>query len=624
MKGSGGVDGNGFLGLFATLSDNKETALSSTNAPMYLGDIDLEELKKYHDFKQVKDSNSVVAKYLKLKNMLSQKKNLEMKKKNSREIIKNKLLQNRRLSIDYDDVDDSDEKISALQMLIKNNIKDSLNSQAKHLSVNKNDLSPNHMAYVIPSAENLNIYNSQVEKPLPVPAVNGQLQNLPFLDTSQYKSQSILINPSANVRLPHMQSNTPNPVNTDVHSTLPFLDVQQSKNLNFQSLNQNNQPMVLANFNDLMKGSVQSRPQGNLQSSNLQHNPQQYNHGSNQNFYGTSFVTPSYQNQPQQQYPFNVNTNSYSVQASSLNSKAVDRSDSYSNGGTNSYYLHPQSLNPTGINSLSGQHPYKSVSTSNTVLGSKLEEAKLEQKKLETELARLKALENNLKMDQFTARPPTSTLRSNYPRSLSGFPMNFEDMLATGLQLAKQSNRNSLQNQNVAEHIHPRTSNNLPQTSWGSTMTKHVQDMSQDQYSSQYQLPDDFSPSERISPMAAHQPEKLMQNQPGKMMQQKPEKLMQSTNLGLDKKNQRSEHDGVGSNSIKTDQIHIIGPNCYIMSNGGFKFVGKAPKCVPSDPKSGSNPSSIKHRNHGRSGSIWDSITSLPLVNKFAKNFGIK
>ena len=71
-----------------------------------------------------------------------------------------KLLQNRRLDVDIDDDDDSEQKINALQLLVKNNIQESLQNQHKHLS---GDLSPNHMAYVVPSAEHLNMYNSQVE-----------------------------------------------------------------------------------------------------------------------------------------------------------------------------------------------------------------------------------------------------------------------------------------------------------------------------------------------------------------------------------------------------------------------------------------------------------------------------
>ena len=55
--------GNGFLGLFAT--NGQKDILSSTNAPLYIGDIDMEELKKFHNFDQVQNSNSKVATYLK-------------------------------------------------------------------------------------------------------------------------------------------------------------------------------------------------------------------------------------------------------------------------------------------------------------------------------------------------------------------------------------------------------------------------------------------------------------------------------------------------------------------------------------------------------------------------------
>ena len=82
-------DGNGFLGLFATLSNDPAAALSSaTKAPLYLGNIDMEELKKFHDFQEVQDSNSQIAQYLKLKNLLTAtKQNLENKKKSSRKTI---------------------------------------------------------------------------------------------------------------------------------------------------------------------------------------------------------------------------------------------------------------------------------------------------------------------------------------------------------------------------------------------------------------------------------------------------------------------------------------------------------------------------------------------------------
>ena len=79
-------------------------------------------------------------------------------------------------------------------------------------------------------------------------------------------------------------------------------------------------------------------------------------------------------------------------------------------------------------------------------------------------------------------------------------------------------------------------------------------------------------------------------------------------------------------NSIDSEQIHIIGPNCYIMSKSGFKYVGKAPNCDAVDIKKNLREKGERRdrRQNGRSGSIWDSIKSMPLVNKFAKSFGIK
>ena len=141
----------------------------------------MDELKKFHNFDEVQNSNSNIAKYLKLKNLLdSTKKQLRKKKTLSHsQASRNQLLQNRRLSIE----EDPDDKISALQMLVKNNIQESLRSQTGTGQMSAK--------YLVPHADNLNTYNSQVEKPGPV---TGQLQHLPFLmqDPNQY--QSIMIN----------------------------------------------------------------------------------------------------------------------------------------------------------------------------------------------------------------------------------------------------------------------------------------------------------------------------------------------------------------------------------------------------------------------------------------------
>ena len=257
----------------------------------------------------------------------------------------------------------------------------------------------------------------------------------------------------------------------------------------------------------------------------------------------------------------------------------------------------------------------------NNALGEQLQRAQEEQRHLEAQLAQLKQVEQNLKLNKYGVssspinnNPATQNIniRSQFPKSLSGFPMNFEDMLSTGLKLAEQSSKNSLQNQNVAELIHPRTSNNSPQPSWGSVPISpsnvNTPSMSQDPKNpNQIHSTDDFNfnPSQRIP----------TQN------------MMPQSTIGQSKMSENSlENYKIESNSIQSDKIHIIGPNCYLMSNSGFKLVGKAPNCVPMDAEDKNNFKSLlkKQRNHGRSGSIWDSISSIPLVNKFARSFGIK
>ena len=79
----------------------------------------------------------------------------------------------------------------------------------------------------------------------------------------------------------------------------------------------------------------------------------------------------------------------------------------------------------------------------------------------------------------------------------------------------------------------------------------------------------------------------------------------------------------ISSNMIDTDQIHIIGPNCYVMTQSGFKPIGKAPHCTPSSSSSLSQNKKKFKKSLQNSGSIWDSLTSIPLVNNFAKTIGI-
>ena len=67
-------------------------------------------------------------------------------------------------------------------------------------------------------------------------------------------------------------------------------------------------------------------------------------------------------------------------------------------------------------------------------------------------------------------------------------------------------------------------------------------------------------------------------------------------------------------NTVDSDQIHIIGPNCYVMTGSGFKLVGASELC---------REEKASMRRTGPS-SIWDSLTSLPIVNTFAKTLGMR
>ena len=507
--------------------------MGSTSAPDYLGNIDIEELKKYHDFSTVTESNSIVAKYLKLKAMLSKKQQLEESKKNTRYQIMSKLLQNRRLDVE----DDSDSKIKALQLLVKSNIDDSLRTQHNQLSGAKNDLGLKHMAYVIPSAENLNMFSSQVEKPIQSD-VNSGFQNLPFLhqDTNQFPSQSVMINPGVST----LPSYTPSPLLNDVHSTLPFLDYNQ--NIPTSS----HKPMILTNFNDF----VMKTPQRISQSMY----PQQPYHSSlditaNQNLYGTSFVAPI----------FPISSNQVFLQ-------------------NPSQQLFLQKVN----------NPYNI----------QMIEAQEEEAKLKEQLEKLRRVEQSVK----SSKPAYSSVASKGPlkrhdtvmRSLSGFPMNFEEMLTTGLKLAKQSEGKNLQNQNLGEIIQPRVAQ---QKTWSHVpIPQNSAPIVFQQKQNGFKITDDFTPSQKIPP-----------------------ELMQLGSVETEKKYE--EKDFV-SNDIKIDNFHIIGPNCYGRSKSGFKLVGKASSCIgTTNQMKDSNSSKDKGEN---TSSIWDSITSLPFVNKFAKSFGIK
>ena len=492
--------------------------------------------------------------YLKLKKLLEEKKRklLEDQKKSSRQQILNKMKQNRRMSV-VEPEDNPDQKIEALQLLVNSNINDALLQQKPELlgSPNYNSKVAGQMSYVIPSAESLHMYNSQVEKPsMPVMRGGALQHSLPFLgaEPSQYNSQSVMINPPANIDL---SSLTPSPLGSDLHSTLPFLQSPQAGSV------QSVQPISFSSFIN----PSQSVPTGSnkpfLSPFNMQNN------------YGTSFVTPNSiigPNAPNKMTAYHQ----LSARKDSLLDTPQQQNSFYQPVGSSQLNPNTNILNSPNYN----LHD----------LDSHLRKAKEEQQLLESQLKQLQQVEANLKnnkMPTFSSSPFTTSSSlissgSKVPKSLGGFPMNFEDMLTTGLELAKQSKDNSLSNQRVGEVINPRNFNRSPASSWNSVpIPQSTRDKSANQ------SPDGFSPSQMISQNVVHKP-----------------------------------------SSVDADQIHVIGPHCYVMTPSGFKVVGAAPACVPGSQ--GNKRSRQSGRSAGGPGSIWDSISSIPLVSKFTRTFGIK
>jgi len=178
---------------------------------------------------------------------------------------------------------------------------------------------------------------------------------------------------------------------------------------------------------------------------------------------------------------------------------------------------------------------------------------------------------------------------SSYPRKLNfGLPMNFEDMMNTGLSLAKESKK--YQNA-VSQAIPPTPAPMSPMQIW-----KSQQIHSKKSATNLHNL-------------------KPIRNLPNPQILQIPTSP-KDPGHGLLPDNFLGKKESV-INSVKTDQIHIIGPNCYMMTKVGFKLLGPAPDCRPE------LKGNQEDEGPGDEGSIWDSLTSIPLVNRFARTLGM-
>jgi hypothetical protein len=193
----------------------------------------------------------------------------------------------------------------------------------------------------------------------------------------------------------------------------------------------------------------------------------------------------------------------------------------------------------------------------------------------------------------FSAKTPdfANSYRRDYPRSLNfPIPMNFEDMMNTGLSLAKQSQKHRSDRARAQPRASP---TNPPKQTWKpqkSHKSNHLKPGSSHglppgpvRTSKNNRRPPEFSPSKPLS-SSSRDPKR-------------------GGRLDGHKKD-------VSVNIVETDQIHIIGPNCYVMTESGFKLVGPAAGCRAGP--GGRGPASI-----------WDSLTSLPLVTSLARSLGV-
>ena len=55
---------DGFLGLFATVSDDQKLGKETTTAPLYLGNIDIEDLRKFQQFQEISGHENDLQKYM--------------------------------------------------------------------------------------------------------------------------------------------------------------------------------------------------------------------------------------------------------------------------------------------------------------------------------------------------------------------------------------------------------------------------------------------------------------------------------------------------------------------------------------------------------------------------------
>lgn len=551
-----GANPDGFLGLFATV--NSKAEMTSTT-PKYLGTLDLDDLEQFKKFQRRSNGDPQ-----ELKAFLTQmSSNKGFSKRMSRVHeetgkVKRKSATRKEKKRVSQPLDDPDKKIEALQVLVTSNIQNSLAERRRQYLAQKSTPRPS------PGRIHQIHTQEQVEKPPEYNAAPGlpflvqEPPSLPFLPANQQQSQEFNFVPSNNQGQNYVLLPTASPpiygptlpatysftaADSGTFQNLPLSSIFSGNQNSFAAAGDINRQLAEARQEQAelqkrldqflvtpQKGFVQPNVNAGLSKNNFV--TPNINIGQSHN----SFVTPSF-NPLQYQNSF-VTPSTNIEQGYSNFIQPYSQPNSYTQSAPDSGKF------SFGLQGSSENIP--SVMTSN-----------------------------------FNSR-------GDYPRTLNfGLPMNFEEMMNTGLSLAKQSQRYKDNSQILPTSAPAVTAAptkaplNSAMQSW-KLQQKRVDHSSMSQKSKGNERFKDFRPS----------------------------KTMKKT--GQDKMHGYNRKPAV--NTVDSDQIHIIGPNCYVMTGSGFKLVGASELC---------REEKASMRRTGPS-SIWDSLTSLPIVNTFAKTLGMR
>ena len=531
-----GANPDGFLGLFATV-DSKAAEVTSTT-PKYLGTLDLDDLEQFKKFQR--RSNGDPQQLKAFLTQLSSNKGFSKRMSRGHEetgMAKRKSSRKEKKRVSPPS-EDPDKKIEALQVLVTSNIQNSLAERRRQYLAQKSTPRPSpgriHQIHTQEQVEKPPEYNAGPRLPFLVQ------DSLPFLPANQQQSQQFNFVPSNNnggqnyVLLPTASPPIYGPTLPAATYSFTAADSKTfhgGQNLPLSSIFSAGEVSRQLAEARQEQAELQKRLDQFLATPHQGFVQPNVNVGHSQN----NFVTPN----------INIGQSHNSFVTPSFNPVQYQSS-----------FVTPRPNIDQGYSNFI--EPY-SQPNSFSQPGSE-----------------------NIPSSIFNSR-------GDYPRALNfGLPMNFEDMMNTGLSLAKQSQMYRSDNSQrrlptLLPTLAPVTAapTKAPMQSWNLQQTDQ-KTIDQSQKSKSKERFKDFRPSKSAKKAAE-------------------EKLHGYKKPSV--------------NTVDSDQIHIIGPNCYVMTDSGFKLVGAAELCRE-------EKASVRRRT-GPS-SIWDSLTSLPIVNTFAKTLGMR